>query len=271
MITCPRILLTKMSPSVSPAHDYWTTAREPWPSLVFIVPFLLVYEVGALAHAHLPASRNGADLWIRQLSLDQGWEVDWALPLLAPCLLLGWQIVGRRPWKWNHETFAGMFAESLLFAMVLVLLGQVTALAFPQLPEGAPAMLSVGHISRVVSFLGAGIYEEMVFRLLLLPVTFVLLRLLLLPAFVSGTCAILITSWLFATAHYVDSQALLSPEAIQHAMQTVLDNPELWFSYCFRLLAGIQFALLFWFRGFGIAVGCHILYDLFVGVLLAGI
>lgn len=248
--------------------DYWSTAREPWPSLLFILPFLCVYEIGAIAHSHLPASRNGADLWIRHFGMESGFGVEWVFPLLAPILLLIWQFVGRRPWKWNFETLSGMFAESLMFAMLLVVIGQITALAFPM---QLPPLLFTGNIPRAVSFLGAGIYEEMLFRLALLPAIFGIQRLLLIPSRIAVVGSILISSWLFATAHYVGSPALFAPHEISHAMQTVLDNPELWFSYSFRFLAGVLFSVLFWVRGFGIAVGCHILYDLFVGVILSGV
>ena len=40
-----------------------------------------------------------------------------------------------------------------------------------------------------------------------------------------------------------------------------------WFSASFRCLAGIFFATLFVYRGFGIAAGTHALYDVLVGWL----
>lgn len=257
--------------------DYWATAREPWPSLLFITPFLVVYEIGAIAHSHVPSSRNGADLWIRHFGSESGFGVEWLFPLLAPIILLVWQLSARRPWHWNLETLSGMFAESLLFAMLLVFTGQLTAMLFPL--EVAPHSLalvdlpplSTGNVPRVVSFLGAGIYEEMLFRLTLLPAIFLGLRVVLVPQRIALIGSVLISSWLFATAHYVDSPALFAPLELSEAMARVAENRELWFSFTFRFIAGMLFSCLFWIRGFGIAVGCHILYDLFVGVVLAGI
>lgn len=248
--------------------DYWSTSREPWPSLLFIAPFLIVYELSTLMNSGLPASRNGADLWIRQLGHQQGFAWEWLFPLLAPLFLLTWQFVGRRPWTWSYETLSGMFAESLMFAMLLVLLGQLSSLMFPL---NVSTHAAAPDVARVISFLGAGIYEEMLFRLTLLPLTFVMLRAVLIPRGIAMAGTVLISSWLFATAHYVGSTALFSPQELHSATLTVVHSPELWFSYTFRLLAGILFSILFWFRGFGIAVGCHILYDVIVGVLLSGI
>lgn len=272
-----KILTIQMTSPESARCEYWSTAREPWPSLLFILPFLVVYEVGAILHSQIPASRNGADLWIRQLGLETGFGLEWLFPLLAPMLLMLWQLCGRRPWKWSVETLSGMFAESLMFAMLLVMIGQLTALAFPVQQSALSLTLnslphfSTGNIPRVVSFLGAGIYEEMLFRLTILPISFVALRAMLVPPRVAMVGSVFISSWLFATAHYVNSAALFAPSELSLAMSTVLDRPELWFSYTFRFFAGVLFSVIFWVRGFGIAVGCHILYDLFVGVVLSGI
>lgn len=266
-----------MDPTTSLKSEYWSTAREPWPSLLFILPFLIVYEVGALIHAQVPTSRNGADLWLRQFGGGAGFEFDWIFPLLAPLFLIGWQLVGRRPWKWNIETLSGMFAESLLFAMLLVLLGQMVAVAFPlpavslELDMRPLPTASTSNLPRIFSFLGAGIYEEMLFRLTILPLIFFGLRIGQFPKRPAAVIAVIGSSSLFAIAHYVQSPALFAPGEIWTAIQYVSNHSDLWFSFTFRFLAGVLFSVLFWFRGFGIAVGCHILYDLFVGVLLAGI
>ena len=40
--------------------------------------------------------------------------------------------------------------------------------------------------------------------------------------------------------------------------------------FLFRAAAGVALAVIYWTRGFGVAVGVHAAYDLFAGVLLAG-
>ena len=64
--------------------------------------------------------------------------------------------------------------------------------------------------------------------------------------------ALLATSLLFSAAHYV------GPAADTFSL----------FSFTFRLLAGLFFAVLFVIRGFGVTAGCHAAYDVLVGVLL---
>ena len=62
--------------------------------------------------------------------------------------------------------------------------------------------------------------------------------------------AVVITSLLFSAAHYIGPQG---------------DSWQL-YSFVFRFLAGGFFAVLFVYRGFGIAAGTHALYDIFVGL-----
>jgi membrane protease YdiL (CAAX protease family) len=68
-------------------------------------------------------------------------------------------------------------------------------------------------------------------------------------------CAVLLTSVLFAAAHYVGNR-----EAVG------LTEVGFWFSLTFRFFAGVFFSVLFVYRGFGIAAGTHAGYDILVGL-----
>lgn len=262
--------------------DYWSLSRGPWASLWFILPFLVIYEANAWRTAAGPdEGRNGADVWIRQAVLDSGFDAEWVFPILAPLVLIGWhlgeQIAFRNVtsrtgpanrWIVHYETLAGMFAECILYAMSLVLLGQLSHALFDA--QTSP-LLATASLHRAISFLGAGIYEELLFRLTLLPVLYGAFRLLLIPRRTAAVCAILGSSLLFATAHYVETTAFLAPAEIQAAIVRVQASPELWYGFTFRFLAGIVFAVLFCLRGFGIAAGCHMFYDVVVGILLSNV
>lgn len=236
--------------------EYWIETRQPLVSLVFLAPLLAAYESGVVwlgTDAARPI-QNGADWWMR------GWldAVGLGQPLVLPVLLagglLGWHLVGRRPWRVSGDTLVGMFAESLLFAFGLVLLGQATDLAFRKL--GIVAAISDGGdhwAGRAVSYLGAGIYEEVLFRLCLLPACYGLFRLSRLESKRAAVLAALASSLAFSLAHHIGGKA----------------EPFELFSFTFRAAAGLFFAGLFVLRGFGITVGCHAAYDLLVGILLA--
>lgn len=101
----------------------------------------------------------------------------------------------------------------------------------------------------VVGFLGAGIYEEALFRLGLIPAFHTVARRLHAPDLLAGTLAVTASSVLFSLAHH----AGMPGETFT------------WFAFIFRWVAGIFFAWVFLIRGFGIAVGTHAAYDVLVG------
>jgi membrane protease YdiL (CAAX protease family) len=136
---------------------------------------------------------------------------------------------------------------------------------------------------RAIGFVGAGIYEEFLFRFLMLPAIYLGLRLVCVPRGFAGLLAILGSSAVFCLAHYWPLDAAVNRDAasaglassplvtLQSVIERIADDPRLWRGCLFRMLAGVVFAIVFVFRGFGIVVGCHALYDIVVGVLLPGL
>ncbi len=259
------------APPLRTGLDYWTESRRPLVSLAFLLPLLALYEFGVLwvGGGNVDSIRNGADTWMRGWLLQFGLDRPWMLPVLIVIILTAWHVGARHPWRISRETLLGMFAESLLGAILLLVTGQLLSLWCQRL--GIPVLALSSTAANAVSYIGAGIYEEVLFRLLLLPVVFLLLRALLIPAKFSAVLAIILTSLVFSMAHYlqpVSGSLTVSLEPMALAAQHVSQRPELWFGFAFRLLAGLVFAGLFLTRGFGVTVGCHALYDLLVGVLM---
>ena len=199
--------------------------------------------------------RNGADFWLRSLLVQAG-AAQLLLPVLVLGILLLWHIAARYPWQLQLSTQAGMLAESLLLAASLAAIGRLHDCVFHWGTQFADRSLLANSLSppliRAVSFVGAGVYEEVMFRLLLVPPAFLFFRLFEFPRKLAAVMAAVATSFLFALAHHVGPQA---------------DAFHL-FSFSFRAAAGLFFACVFFLRGFGITVGCHAAYDLLVGVLL---
>lgn len=239
--------------------DYWMLARQPLHSVLFLLPLLGVYEAGVLQLGLVGNEfRNGADYWMRTGLRLAGVEFPWTLPLIVLGLLVLWQLAGRHRWTVSPGTLMGMLAESLLFGACLIVMGQLQEMAFRQhLPAALPLAIPLSQsasLPQAIGYVGAGIYEEVLFRLCLLPLVCGLLRMLFVPGKAAMLLSILITSALFAGAHYIGPAA------------------DVWsvYSFTFRALAGAFFGLLFVLRGFGITVGAHASYDLLVGILLPG-
>ncbi|HZZ28640.1 MAG TPA: CPBP family intramembrane glutamic endopeptidase [Pirellulales bacterium] len=235
--------------------DYWQQSRRPLTSLAFVTPLLLIYELG-VAWLGPQAMRNGADVWLRQLLDLLGFSQYFLLPLLTLSLLAGWHHVTRQSWHVSSSVLYAKLAECALLAIALVVVARIQAnLQAFVTREAPPAMLhaSLGTslasaFRRFVSFLGAGIYEELLFRLMMMPLLAWLLRWCGCQQAWAGSA--LLSSLIFAAAHHVGA----------------LGEPFQWYAFLFRAIAGLFFAILFLYRGFGIAVGTHAAYDMLVGL-----
>jgi membrane protease YdiL (CAAX protease family) len=233
------------SPLISPlAETYWTESRQPLVSLVFITPMMLIYEVAVWKLG----VQNGADVWMVKVLSMMDLRLHIFLPLLMVAILLGWHHLTHHPWRFSAGVLSTMAVESLLLAvclrMVLVLQSTMLQISGPQPPSPALA----DKIREAVGYLGAGIYEELLFRLILISAAVWLIRLWMPDKRKSTLLAVLASSLLFAAAHYVGGAGY----------------PFDWFSFSFRFFAGLFFAVLFIYRGFGITAGAHALYDISV-------
>ncbi|MFA5252067.1 MAG: CPBP family intramembrane glutamic endopeptidase [Phycisphaerae bacterium] len=108
-------------------------------------------------------------------------------------------------------------------------------------------------LANVVTGIGAGIYEELVFRLILIIALMVLFQ----DAFqlghkVSIILSIFISAALFGAYHHI----------VYLGGQFIQSSPFNWAEFSFRTIAGIYFAVLFAIRGFGITAGAHAFYDI---------
>lgn len=239
------------------SEGYWHETRRPLACLLFLLPLLAVYEAGVLWLGGTGAQllRNGADNWMRWALIRLGFGQLYVLPILILGYFLVWQVWAGHPWRVSTPTLAGMLAESALFAIGLLALSHLQQMVYEGWVVKPVAYPALGDhqftLMLLVAYIGAGVYEEVLFRLGMLPACYGLLRLMSLSRAHAIVGAVVVTSLLFSAAHYVGPYA---------------DTFDV-FSGLFRFLAGVVFASLFVLRGFGIAVGAHALYDIVVGVL----
>lgn len=226
--------------------SYRVESARPLTSLAFIAPMLVAYETGIFLFG-ADALRNGADAWLRTLLLQLGFGQYFLLPLLTCGILLGWHHVSRARWNIHGRHVGRMWIESLVFGAILIGIAQLLGFLF----SGSllRARLAVDNMpATVCGYFGAGIYEEVLFRLLLLPAIAGLLNWFGCSKRTCISWAVILSSLVFSAAHY---------QLISSAGDTFE-----YYSFTFRLLAGFFFALLFLKRGFGIAAGSHAMYDI---------
>ncbi len=221
------------------AESYWIESRRPLASLIFLAPLLLVYEVSvSMGWAY----QNGGDAFLRKLLDLLGLSQHFLLPLLLVFILLGWHHLSHQPWRISGSVLSGMAVESLLLGLGLRVLSLTPGILLLSIGEGT---------KQAIAFIGAGVYEELLFRLILFSaITWAFQRAGTAPR-ASLLLGVVISSLLFAAAHNIGPYG---------------DPWQPW-PFLFRTMAGVFFALVYQYRGFGIAAGSHFAYDVIVGLL----
>ena len=235
------------------AHD----PRNLLTSLVLVFPLFLVYQIGVLFT--LPVL-NGADFLtvflFRNLGLSTGSYLAYTF-----AVTVGFAIavaVLRHKQRFDPKLIVPVLVESAIYALTmgsLIVFVMTRALGIsPQLAGGGAGgfVAQQGFGTRIVMSLGAGVYEETVFRLGILTGLVVLFeRVLGLRRWIAFVMALLLSAVLFSAMHHIPPYGDPLHAGI----------------FIFRVLAGLCFGLLFWYRGFAIAVYTHALYDLYVFLL----
>ena len=229
-------------------RDYWSQSRRPLAGLFFTAPLLVIYEAGLICLGP-HAMRNGADAWLRQMLDLLGFNAYFLLPVLTVGILLGWHHVLRQPWRVRRTVLLGMTFECLGLASALWLFWSLYQFLL-QAAVHTVGLSIAGFLGTISCYLGAGIYEELLFRMILLNLGIGLLAWMRAGPTASVLGGIVVTSLLFSAAHYVGSSG----------------DEFLWRTFLFRFLAGVFFAVLFRYRGFGIAAGTHAFIDVLVGL-----
>jgi hypothetical protein len=221
-------------------------------SLILVFPLFLVYQVGVLFTMPL---LNGADFITTLLFASFGLTLKGYLLFLAGVVALFAIAIGllKRKQHFNGRVFLPMVLESAIYALTmgsLIVLLMTKVLGFS--PGLAVGLQQQSLPTRLVMSLGAGVYEETVFRLGLLAGSIAAFEKLLgMSRWAALVGGFLLSSALFSLVHY------LPPMGDAFTLS----------SFTFRMLAGIAFGLLFKLRGFAVAVYTHAFYDIFVLVV----
>ncbi len=224
---------------------YFEQSEDLVNSLILVLPLLLIYEVGLLFNGGV--TLNGVD-FITVL-LARQWGVTGLLVfngLLVVAGLVGLKLLQHKK-RFDPRIIVPVAIESTIYAL---LLGTVILFVMSRIPGLSAGPAAYGVLDRVLLSLGAGVNEELVFRLGLFSGTaWALSKATDKSAAVA--IAVVFSSLLFSLAHYVGP----SESFALH-------------SFVYRFLAGALFCGLFCLRGFAVAVYTHAIYDIYVMVYL---
>jgi hypothetical protein len=284
-------------------QSYLRLSTRPLHVLVFLLPLILFYEAAAAFHV---IGGEGVEETIRaRRILSDFFRVfdvgGIYLPgILVFVVLLLWHFLTRDPWRIRWRVIWLMMLEALVWTPPMLVLGQVlyklmsgsmgaqppvsgalesmthavTALAnlgaTPGATEAATAavadhagtmsgdLASRPMMARAAIAVGAGLYEEMLFRMVGIALFHLILVDLIGMGQRKGTIlAVVFAACAFAFYHDVT----LGPGVAQAASVR-------WTDAGFYIFAGLYFGLVYVWRGFGVVVAVHALYDLAVLLIL---
>ncbi len=215
-------------------HTYFSASRNLLYSLVVIFPMLFLYELLGFIN-NFEANyqiRNGADALIRQVFTIFGSNAQllYGLSLFMIFCLVGYN---HRHTLLNSEVnikfLILMIIESLFWCSGLLILMKGVSSLFLAAP------ISVDFLEQFYLSIGAGIWEELIFRLGLISVKSFSLFL-----------SLILSGSIFSIFHYIGAYGDIFT----------------WHTFILRTFAGVFLGAVFLFRGLGISVYTHIFYDM---------
>ncbi|MCD6204146.1 MAG: CPBP family intramembrane metalloprotease [Candidatus Marinimicrobia bacterium] len=227
---------------------YWHQSRSPFYSLLFTLPLLIAYElmIFSFNHSDIVGLRNGADILFRQFfGLFNVYGFYFVGFVVLSALLISYYFHNRRKDEeiFHFQFFILMLLESVIFAFLMFVFVQKI---------GSVLLMNGNTPDRkemIVLALGAGVYEEFIFRVILISgFTFFLRDILRLHSVTAAVIAVITASMIFSIFHYMG--------VLGDAFQVK--------TFLLRFAAGVFLSVLYVLRGYGITAYTHTIYDLLV-------
>lgn len=239
----PRSIL----PARSELQGYHRATRSVTYGFLAALPLLVMYEVAILMVGG--GVRVGADVWTKTLLAvlgTTGWAAIGVAVLVAGLVVLWYERHRRPPLRARY--FGWLLGESLIYAIFLAfLVSGIVGVLFMVMPPLAQFQ-ALPLPTKLALSLGAGLYEELVFRVILVGGLFLVLRRVLKDRKQAYIVAAVVGALIFSWVHYI------GPYGDPFAMA----------SFTFRFLFGLALNGVFLLRGFAAAAWTHALYDVLV-------
>ena len=227
--------------------QYWNNTRSPLYSFFFTVPLFFIYEVGILLSSStaLISMRNGADALMRQILSALGFN---GFYWMGAIFFIGFLITYFfQKQYWNDIVIESRYLILMMIESCLWSIGLYLFMSNVYILLMNPSGNFI--IQQVTLAVGAGIYEEFLFRVLL----------------IAGIGGILgfIFQWNNTLRNLI---AMIIAAGIFSAFHFIGEFGD-YFSFnifMVRFFAGIVLGLLYFFRGFGIVAWAHSIYDLII-------
>ncbi|MBO6793025.1 MAG: CPBP family intramembrane metalloprotease [Balneolaceae bacterium] len=231
--------------------QYFENTKTLLYSFLFSLPLFLIYE-GLIIISQPSAEqivRISVDVWIKSIFTSLG--VNAVSFSLLVVLLAGFIILYKereRLRTLNFKYFPALLAESLIYGIIVAFISSTLTSLLLNLSASNPVE-ELSYLQKLALSLGAGLYEELFFRVILVSL-FILIfnKLFNNKKWASVTAAVVLSALLFSAVHYTGSMG-----------DFFTLN-----SFFYRFLFGLILNGIYVARGFGVAAWTHALYDVLV-------
>jgi len=238
---------------------YASLSKRPLHVLVFLLPLVVLYELGSIFYLSDAGGQIVETISAYRL-LSQFMTTFGAPGLYLPGLaivavMLVWHVLERHRWQVKPGVILGMTLEAALWVLPLLVFAVLWQRHAPVAADVQGALPLSEHPwqARLTLAVGAGLYEELLFRLVMITAAhFVVADLMRLPSSTAYVVAAVLSALAFALYHDVR----LPTGGVDLRLLG------------FLAIAGLYFAFLFVLRGFGVVVGTHALYDVMALIVL---
>jgi len=232
-------------------NKYFELSKNDFYSFLIIAPLVILYEFfGYINNFNSPLIiRNGADIYIKNFFQFFGYYSDIIYTFFLIFFLLFIFIRNKNLFlssSINLVFLFGMIIESCIHSISL--LGAMSISSSVLLMAG---QTSYSIFENIYLSIGAGVWEEILFRYTLVSISIIMLsKVFNINFFGNYITAILISSSIFSWYHFMGPFG----DSINFDI------------FMYRFIAGIILSLIFIFRGIGIAIYTHTIYDLYLVV-----
>ena len=226
-----------------PDNSYWLETLKPLHCLLFVLPLLVFFHLGTQQTGLL------AEHWLKKILSPFGGTAVCLPPLAIVSVLLGQHLFKRDRWEIHPRVLGGMCVESVLWIIPLIAVSHITALIF------LAATTQPSSLDSIRVGIGAGIYEEFIFHLLAIGLIMaIFIDGMSAPKVPTAILAVVATAILFSLSHLNVPPFYASEPFSTHAFVS-------------RIAAGSYLGAIFILRGFGVAVGAHVMWNIYVYVM----
>ena len=224
--------------------NYLNSTKNLFNSILFIFPFIILYELIAFfKFKNMPYQiRNTADIIIRDVISYFSPDVMTFYSLFLFFFLFLYILYNyklKKTYTFNLNYTLTMYVEGIIWGTILVFIINGKSLFVSSFTMNSDYLLSFYYC------IGASIWEEVLFRLICISIFLYIFAKIKINKNVNIIMSIIVSSVLFSMFHYIGS------------MGDVFSL----YTFFYRFVGGIYLSILYYYRGIGISMMSHFVYD----------